>query len=99
MMSVGYMNTCYRNRLFMTAANQKKGNRRGRGAKWAALNSKLKNKTEAMIPGVPFEATFKIESIVDRSIKIPSNNHHTAYLQSAAKKLFVSMQSHPFLGG
>lgn len=46
-------------------------NRRGRGAKWAALNSKLKNKTEAMIPGAPFEATFKIESIVDRSIKIP----------------------------
>lgn len=55
----------------MTAANQKKVNRSGRGAKWAALNSKLKNKTEAMIPGVPFEATFKIESIVDRSIKIP----------------------------
>lgn len=55
----------------MTAANQKKVNRRGRGAKWAALNSKLKSKTEAMIPGVPFEATFKIESIVDRSIKIP----------------------------
>lgn len=55
----------------MTAANQKKVNRSGRGAKWAALNSKLKNKTEAMIPGVPFEATFKIESIVDRAIKIP----------------------------
>lgn len=65
------MNTCYGNLLFMTAANQKEVSRSGRGAKWAVLNSKLKNKTEALIPGVPFEATFKIESIVDRSIKMP----------------------------